>query len=277
METVSTNKSFGGVNGVYRHAAETTGCDMTFAVYTPPGEGPFPVLYYLSGLTCTHANVMEKGGAQEHASKHGIVLVMPDTSPRGVDLPGEDDAYDFGSGAGFYVNATTDPWSKHYRMYDYITAELPALIEQEFPVDAARMGIFGHSMGGHGALITAFKNPQRYRSVSAFAPIVAPTQVPWGHKAFTGYLGDADKEAWRAWDATELLPGSGWSSPILIDQGTADTFLKEQLRPELLEEAAKKLDVPLTLRLQDGYDHSYYFISTFMGDHFDHHAALLKA
>lgn len=277
METVSTNKSFGGVNGVYRHAAETTGCAMTFAVYSPPGEGPFPVLYYLSGLTCTHANVMEKGGAQEHASKHGIVLVMPDTSPRGVDLPGEDDAYDFGSGAGFYINATTDPWSKHYRMYDYINAELPALIEKEFPVDAARMGIFGHSMGGHGALITAFKNPQRYRSVSAFAPIVAPTQVPWGHKALTGYLGDADKEAWRAWDATELLPGSGWSSPILIDQGTADNFLKEQLRPELLEEAAKKLDVPLTLRLQDGYDHSYYFISTFMGDHFDHHAALLKA
>ncbi|WGF89507.1 S-formylglutathione hydrolase [Marinivivus vitaminiproducens] len=277
METVSTTKSFGGTNGVYRHAAETTGCDMTFAVYTPPGKGPFPVLYYLSGLTCTHANVMEKGGAQGHASKHGVVLVMPDTSPRGVNLPGEDDAYDFGSGAGFYVNATRAPWSKHYRMYDYVTSELPALIEKEFPVDPERMGVFGHSMGGHGALITAFKNPHRYKSVSAFAPIVAPTRVPWGHKAFAGYLGDEDKEAWRAWDATELLPGSGWSSPILIDQGTSDNFLKEQLRPELFEEVAKTVDVPLTLRLQDGYDHSYYFISTFMGDHIDHHAALLKA
>jgi S-formylglutathione hydrolase len=203
------------------------------------------------------------------------MIVAPDTSPRGVDLPGADDAYDFGSGAGFYLNATVEPWARHYRMYDYVTAELPPLIEANLPADAQRQGIFGHSMGGHGALICALKNPGRYRSLSAFAPISAPMRSPWGEKAFTGYLG-ADREAWRAWDATELAAGSGWQSEVLVDQGTADDFLANQLKQQLLQEAFAEAGIPLTLRYQAGYDHSYYFMASFMGDHLAHHARLLN-
>jgi S-formylglutathione hydrolase len=251
---------------------------MEFAVYLPPQaeHGRVPVLYWLSGLTCTWANFTEKAGAQRYAARHGLMIVAPDTSPRGVDLPGQDDAYDFGSGAGFYVDATREPWARHYRMYTYVTEEVPALIEAQLPVDAQRQGIFGHSMGGHGALVCALKNPGRYRSLSAFAPIGAPMRSPWGEKAFSGYLGD-DRGAWRAYDATVLAAGSGWHSEVLVDQGTADDFLDEQLKPQLLQDAFRAAGIPLTLRYQAGYDHSYYFMASFMGDHFAHHARLLKA
>jgi S-formylglutathione hydrolase len=252
---------------------------MEFAVYEPPAAaagGPLPVLYWLSGLTCTWANFTEKAGAQRYAAEHGVIIVAPDTSPRGVDIPGEDDSYDFGSGAGFYVDATQAPWAAHYKMYSYITKELPALINANFKVDAARTGIFGHSMGGHGALTIALKNPEHYKSVSAFAPICSPTRCPWGEKALSGYLG-ADREAWKAYDATELCKSTAWRSPVLVDQGTGDEFLKEQLKPELLSEACSAAGIPLTLRMQDAYDHSYYFMASFMGDHVAHHAKLLNA
>ncbi|SDE20057.1 S-formylglutathione hydrolase [Rhodospira trueperi] len=276
LETISEQKCFGGVQGVYRHDSAETKTPMRFAVYRPPQAeaGPVPVLWWLSGLTCTEENFITKAGAQRYAAEHGLMLVAPDTSPRGLDLPGEHDDYDFGSGAGFYVDATEAPWSAHYRMYSYLLHELPALVAAQFPMDPARQSIFGHSMGGHGALVLALRNPDRYRSVSAFAPIVAPSRVPWGEKAFTGYLGP-DRAAWAAYDATALVPESGWRTPILIDQGEADTFLDTQLTPEVFADVAGHSGVSVTLRLQPGYDHSYYFIATFMAEHVAHHAAAL--
>jgi S-formylglutathione hydrolase len=273
LETLSTVKSFGGTQGVYRHASRETGTDMTFAVYLPPQAGAagarLPVLWYLSGLTCSHANVMEKGGYQRVCAALGLILVAPDTSPRGEGVP-DDPAYDFGQGAGFYVDATQAPFTKNFRMYSYIADELPALIEERFPVDPARQGITGHSMGGHGALILALRNPQRYRSVSAFAPIVAPSLVPWGEKALAGYLGP-DRAAWRKHDAVALIEDGARIQEILVDQGTCDSFLERELRPERLRDACAAAGVPLTLRMQDGYDHSYYFIATFLEDHLRWH------
>ena len=278
IETVAENRCFGGVQGVYAHTSETTGCKMRFALYRPAQaeREPRPVLWWLSGLTCTEENFTVKAGAQRFAAERGLVLVAPDTSPRGLKIPGEDDAYDFGSGAGFYLDAVREPWAKNYRMESYITGELPALVFKHFPARADRQGIFGHSMGGHGALTLALKNPATYLSVSAFSPIVAPMQVPWGQKAFTGYLGDT-REAWRRYDATDLI-SSGRRHPgtILIDQGTKDNFLKEQLKPELFEAACKQAGQKVEIRMQDGYDHSYFFIATFMGDHMAHHAKVLN-
>ena len=278
LETLKTHRMHGGTQGVYAHQSKETDCRMEFSVYTPPqaenGE-KLPVLYWLSGLTCTWANFTEKAGAQRYAAEHGIVIVAPDTSPRGVDIPGEDDSYDFGSAAGFYLDAGQAPWSAHYRMYSYITRELPSIINAGFPVDPDRAGIFGHSMGGHGALTIAFKNPEQYKSVSAFAPISAPMRCPWGEKALSGYLGD-DRASWKAYDATELARSTAWRSPVLVDQGTGDEFLEGQLKPELLQEASSEAGLPLTLRMQEGYDHSYYFMASFMGDHIDHHASILK-
>lgn len=274
FETISIQKCFGGMQGVYRHEANETGCAMRFAVFIPPQAkiGKVPALYYLAGLTCTEENFTVKAGAQRVAAELGIALIAPDTSPRGLGYPGESDAYDFGVGAGFYVDATEDPWRNGYRMYSYISEELPALINASFPVDAARVGIFGHSMGGHGALTIALRNPQRYRSVSAFAPIVSPMRCPWGEKALTFYLG-GDRTAWRDYDATALIEDHGWNGPaILVDQGTADPFLERELKPELLREACSAKGVALELRMQDGYDHSYFFISTFVEDHLRHHA-----
>jgi len=278
LETISQARAFGGTQGVYRHDSKLTGCPMEFAVFTPPqaADGPVPVLTYLSGLTCSWENVTVKAGAQRFAASAGMLFVAPDTSPRGFDFPGEHESYDFGSGAGFYVDATEEPWSRNYRMYSYVTEELPALIAANFPADSARQGIFGHSMGGHGALVVALRNPQRYRSVSAFAPIVAPSQCPWGEKSFGGYLGN-DRATWAEYDATELIAKSGWPSEILIDQGSADDFLESQLKPELFQKACDDTGTQLTLRMQEGYDHSYYFIATFMEDHFAHHARQLKA
>jgi S-formylglutathione hydrolase len=279
VETVSDQKAFGGRQGVHKHAARETRCDMTFSLYLPPAAetGPVPVVYYLSGLTCTQENVTTKGGFQRVAGELGLAVCCPDTSPRGAGYAGEDDTYDFGSGAGFYVDATEKPWSGMYRMWSYVTEELPALIAGHFPVDIARAGVFGHSMGGHGALTVALRNPGKYRSLSAFAPIVAPTQCPWGEKAFTGYLG-ADRAAWKAHDATELVKaGARFDGTILIDQGTADGFLDEQLKPWLFEEACAEAGQPLWLRMQDGYDHRYYLMATFMEDHLRHHAAALAA
>jgi S-formylglutathione hydrolase len=279
-ECIGESKSFGGTTGFYRHRSEVCNCDMSFAVYLPPQavSQPLPVLYYLSGLTCTEKNFIEKAGAQRYAAEHGLILVAPDTSPRGVNLPGEDESWDFGSGASFYVNATEQPWARHYQMYDYVTQELPELIEREFWVRGDRTGIFGHSMGGHGALICALKNPDKYASVSAFAPIATPSQCAWGQKAFSGYLG-ADTRQWAAYDATELVKSTGGiRSAILIDQGAADSFLADgQLLPEVFATACEQVNQPLDLRRQAGYDHSYYFIATFMGDHIRHHAQILCA
>jgi S-formylglutathione hydrolase len=278
LTTLKEHRCCGGVQAVYRHESAQTRCAMEFAVYRPPQaeHRPVPVLYWLSGLTCSWANFTEKAGAQRYAAEHGLMIVAPDTSPRGVDLPGEHDAYDFGSGAGFYVDATEQPWARHYRMYSYVTEELPALIEAHLPVDAERQGIFGHSMGGHGALVCALRNPDRYRSLSAFAPIGAPMRCPWGEKALSGYLG-ADRESWRAYDATELAAASSWRREVLVDQGTADDFLAEQLKPHLLLDAFRAAGIPLTLRYQAGYDHSYYFMASFMADHLAHHARFLNA
>lgn len=277
IETVSTNKSHGGIQGVYKHASRATGTDMTFSVFVPPhAEGArLPVLWYLSGLTCTHANVTEKGEFRAACADHGVIFVAPDTSPRGDEVP-DDEGYDFGKGAGFYVNATQEPWAKHYRMRAYVEDELPALIEAEFPMaDLGRQGITGHSMGGHGALTVALRNPDRFRSVSAFAPIVAPSSVPWGEKALAGYLG-TDRAAWRAYDAVALIEDGARLPEILVDQGGTDQFLTEQLRPDLLEAACEAAGIELTLRMQPDYDHSYYFISTFLADHVAWHAARLK-
>jgi len=275
--TVSTNKAHGGVQGVYRHASVETGTDMIFSVFVPDhAEGTvLPVLWYLSGLTCTHANVTEKGEYRAACAEHGVIFIAPDTSPRGDAVP-DDEGYDFGKGAGFYVDATEEPWSANFRMRSYIEDELPALIAAEFPMaDLSRQGITGHSMGGHGALTIALRNPGRYRSVSAFAPIVSPLSCPWGEKALTGYLG-ADRSAWRAYDTCALITDGARVSDILVDQGSADTFLTEQLKPELLRDACAETGIELTLRLQAGYDHSYYFISTFMADHIAWHAARLN-
>ncbi|KRA45344.1 S-formylglutathione hydrolase [Pseudoxanthomonas sp. Root630] len=275
MERLEHRACFGGWQDVYRHRSEVLGCDMTVGVYLPPQaeQGPCPVLYWLSGLTCTEQNFITKAGAQRYAAEHGIILVAPDTSPRGEDVA-DADGYDLGKGAGFYVNATQAPWASHYRMYDYIVDELPAWVEAD-PVASGRRAISGHSMGGHGALTIALKNPGRYRSVSAFSPIVAPSQVPWGQKAFAAYLGD-DREAWKAYDTVELVGQAREKLPLLVDQGDADEFLQGQLKPELLQAAAAKAGHPLTLRLQPGYDHSYYFIASFIGEHIAHHAAALK-
>ncbi len=277
MQQVSANRMFGGSQQVWRHASAACACDMTFGVYLPPqaAAGPVPVLYWLSGLTCTHENFTTKAGAQRVAAELGIALIMPDTSPRGVNLPGEDDSYDFGSGAGFYLNAARAPWDRHYRMYDYVVDELPALVARHFPVDGARAAISGHSMGGHGALTIALQNPDRYRSVSAFAPIVAPMQCPWGQTALTGYLG-SDPAAWRQYDATELVRQRQFPGEILIDQGTADEFLAGQLKPELFAAACNTAGQPLRLRMQEGYDHSYYFVASFIADHLEFHAQALS-
>jgi S-formylglutathione hydrolase len=278
LDTVSANKSHGGVQGVYRHASHETGTEMTFSVFVPPqagGSAKLPVVWYLSGLTCTHANVTEKGEFRRACAELGLILVAPDTSPRGEGVP--DDAagaYDFGLGAGFYVDATEEPFARNYRMYSYITKELPDIVAANFPADMARQSITGHSMGGHGALTIALKNPGRYRSVSAFAPISSPLRCPWGEKALTGYLG-ADPASWRRYDATALIEDGARLPELLVDQGGADNFLEEQLKPDLLREAALKAGIPLTLRIQAGYDHSYYFISTFMEDHLRWHAARL--
>ncbi|QIL19686.1 S-formylglutathione hydrolase [Thermomonas sp. HDW16] len=276
MQRIEHRACFGGWQDVYEHASSTLDCTMRFAIYLPPqaAHGPVPVLYWLSGLTCTEQNFITKAGAQRYAAEHGIAIVAPDTSPRG-DNVADADGYDLGKGAGFYVNATQAPWAAHYRMYDYVVDELPALIEANFPVTDAR-AISGHSMGGHGALVIALRNPRRYRSVSAFSPIVAPSTVPWGEKAFTAYLGD-DREAWRQYDATALVSGGlAERLPLLIEQGDADEFLDGQLRPWLLQGAAEASGHPLTLRMQPGYDHSYYFIASFIGEHIAHHAAALR-
>jgi len=277
MKTLSTSKSFAGVQGVYSHFSSTTNCEMTFAVYTPPQakSGNCPVLWYLSGLTCSHANVMDKGEYRRAAARHGIIIVCPDTSPRGKDIPDEADNWQFGSGAGFYLNADQQPWSKNYQMYSYINEELPELIAGEFPVDTARQGIFGHSMGGHGALTIALKNPDRFSSCSAFAPIVSPSTADWSSKAFERYLG-ADSTNWADYDACSLVKSGHRFSEFLIDQGKADSFLDDGLRPWLFEDECRSAQIPLTLRMHEGYDHSYYFISTFMDDHLDWHAQRLK-
>ncbi len=282
MERVSESRSHGGVQGVYTHASGVTGTPMTFAVFVPGqaadarGAGEkLPVLWYLSGLTCTHANVMEKGEYRRACAELGVVLVCPDTSPRGDDVP-DDDAYDFGKGAGFYVDATQEPWAANFRMRSYIEDELPALVAAEFPVDLERQGVFGHSMGGHGALTVSLRNPGRFRSTSAFAPIVAPSQVPWGEKALGGYLGN-DRAAWREYDAVALIEDGARVPELLVDQGGADPFLEEQLKPHLLEAACREAGIDATIRMQDGYDHSYFFISTFMDEHVRWHAERLKA
>lgn len=280
METVSTHRAFGGVQGVYKHASAATGTDMTFSVYVPPHDpgARLPVVWYLSGLTCTHANVTDKGEFRRACADLGLIFVAPDTSPRGEGVADDPDgAYDFGLGAGFYVDATQAPFAPHYRMWTYVTQELPALVAAEFPAaDMDRQSIMGHSMGGHGALTIGLTFPDRYKAVSAFAPIVAPSQVPWGHKALGGYLGE-DRAAWRRHDAVALIEDGARVADLLVDQGDADNFLVEQLKPHLLEQACTAAGIPLTLRLQPGYDHSYYCISTFMADHLRWHAARLGA
>jgi S-formylglutathione hydrolase len=275
VETVSTNNAHGGVQGVYRHASFATGTDMTFSVYVPPhAEGAkLPVVWYLSGLTCTHANVTEKGEFRAACAELGLIFVAPDTSPRGEGVPDDPaGAYDFGLGAGFYVDATEAPYAANYRMWSYVTEELSALIAAEFPADMSRQSVMGHSMGGHGALTIGLTFPDRYKAVSAFAPIVAPGQVAWGEKALTGYLG-TDRAVWRKHDAVALVEDGARVTDLLIDQGAADSFLEGQLKPHLLEAACAKAGIPLTLRIQPDYDHSYYFISTFMADHLRWHAA----
>ena len=277
LETLSQQRCFGGIQGFYQHQSAESATLMRFAVFVPPvaEKRLVPVLYYLAGLTCTEETATVKAGAQAYASQHGLMLVMPDTSPRGAGIDGEDDDWDFGTGAGFYVDATREPWSRHYRMYSYVTDELPGIVNAHFPASAGECGIFGHSMGGHGALCIALKNPGRYRSVSAFAPICAPAQCPWGEKAFSGYLGD-DRDQWQAYDATSLVAAGTFEGDILIDQGTEDQFLTDQLHPGKFSDACARAGQRLNLRMQPGYDHSYYFIQSFMDDHIGHHAAALN-
>ena len=276
MKTVSKNISYGGTQGVYSHDSAVCGCEMTFGLFLPEEarDGPVPLLWYLSGLTCTHENAMTKANAQCWAAEHGIAIIFPDTSPRGEDVP-DDEAYDLGKGAGFYVNATRDPWAKHFRMWDYIADELPKLLGREFALDMERQSICGHSMGGHGALTLAMSLPGRFLSVSAFAPITHPTESDWGRKQLSAYLGD-DESTWRTHDSTLLMREKGFDGPVLIDQGTEDQFL-DLLMPEALAEAAAKRRQQMTFRMQPGYDHSYFFISTFMEDHVAFHADALHA
>jgi S-formylglutathione hydrolase len=277
IELVSEHGCYGGVQRFYKHASRETRGTMKFSVYLPPQSksGKIPVLYYLAGLTCTEETFPIKSHAQQAAAQLGLMLVSPDTSPREPRLPGDADSWDFGQGAGFYLDATQAPWSTNYRMYSYVTRELPEIVAQYLPADAAATGIFGHSMGGHGALTIALKNPSVYKSVSAFSPIAAPMQSPWGKKGFTNYLG-ANQETWREYDATELVARKPYPGLILIDQGTSDQFLKEQLLPEKFKAAAEKAGQKLELRMQPGYDHGYYFMQTFMADHLRHHAGILK-
>lgn len=279
IETLSEHGCFGGVQGFFRHPSAVIGLPMRFAVYLPPQakDGhPLPLLMYLAGLTCTEETFAMKAGAQQYAAEHGLILLAPDTSPRGTGVEGADAAWDFGTAAGFYLDATEAPWATHWRMESYLMHELLPLVQTQFNADPQRVGIFGHSMGGHGALTLALRHPDRFKSVSAFAPIAAPSQCPWGHKAFTGYLG-SDWRAWEAHDATKLINAGHKAPHLLIDQGLADKFLAEQLHPHLLEHACRAAEQPLTLRRHEGYDHGYYFISTFMRDHVAHHAQALKA
>ena len=278
LETVSTNMAFGGTQGVYKHASAATGTEMTFSVFVPPHHAgaKLPVVWYLSGLTCTHANVTDKGEFRKACSDLGLIFVAPDTSPRGEGVADDaDGAYDFGLGAGFYVDATEEPFAQHYKMRSYIEGELPELIAENFPADMARQGIMGHSMGGHGALTISLRNPGRFTSTSAFAPIVSPMNCPWGHKALGGYLGP-DQSAWAEYDACALIAGGARLPDLLVDQGGADNFLDEQLKTHLLTEVCNAAGQAATIRLQPGYDHSYYFISTFMADHLAWHAERLK-
>ena len=276
MEIVAESKAHGGRQLVVKHPSAATSTDMTFSIFLPPQaeSGKLPVVWYLAGLTCTHANVTEKGEYRAACAEHGLIFVAPDTSPRGEAVR-DAESYDFGQGAGFYVDATEEPWARNFRMWSYVTEELPALVAAELPADMDRQGITGHSMGGHGALTIALNHPDRFRSVSAFAPIVAPGQVPWGEKALTGYLGD-DRPAWRRHDSVSLIEDGARVEEILVDVGTADPFIEKELRPELLEAACDKAGIALTLRRQPGYDHSYYFISTFMADHLAWHAERLR-
>jgi S-formylglutathione hydrolase len=274
LKTISESRCFGGTQGIYAHDATATQCAMRFGVFLPPQaeQGRVPMLYWLSGLTCTEENFIIKAGAQRVAAELGLALVVPDTSPRGLAIPGEDASYDFGLGAGFYVDATEPPWSRGYRMYSYVADELPETVAASFPVDGARTGIFGHSMGGHGALTIALKNTDRYRCVSAFAPICSPMRCPWGEKALAGYLG-SDRRAWRPYDVTALIEDRGWSGPpLVVDQGMKDPFIERELKPELLREACRRQGIPLELRMREGYDHSYFFIATFIEDHLRYHA-----
>ncbi|MGO1117763.1 S-formylglutathione hydrolase [Rhodovibrionaceae bacterium A322] len=278
LEKVSSNRAFDGVQEVYSHPSEVCNGNMRFAIYRPDRElagEKLPMVTYLSGLTCTEDNFTVKAGAQRLASQLGLIILAPDTSPRGQNIPGEDDSYDFGSAAGFYLDATEEPWSKAYNMYSYLTKELPGVIAENFNADMDRQGITGHSMGGHGALTLHLKNPESYKSVSAFAPIVAPSQVPWGIKAFSGYLGD-DKKTWEDYDATALVTKKPSNAHILIDQGSDDPFLHEQLKPELFDQACKSAGQSCDVRLQKGHDHSYFFIATFIEDHLNHHANVLN-
>lgn len=277
IELISKSTCFNGTVAFYSHHSDSCNGKMRFAVFIPSQATtqPVPILYYLSGLTCTEENFTVKAGAQRYAAEHGLMLVAPDTSPRGAGIPEEEESWDFGTGAGFYVDATEAPWASHYRMYSYVVEELPELIATNFPVNSERQGIFGHSMGGHGALVCALRNPHKYLSVSAFAPIAAPMRCPWGRKAFSYYLG-TEIETWRQYDASELVLTANYGRPILIDQGTDDNFLKQQqLLPDIFEQACQQAGQPLKLRYQEGYDHSYYFISTFISDHIDHHASAL--
>ena len=278
MERIASNKIFGGWQNQYQHSSKVLNCDMQFSVYLPPQaeSEKVPVLYWLSGLTCTDQNFVTKAGAQKYAAKHGIAIVCPDTSPRGEAIP--DDSigdWDFGLGAGFYVDATEEPWSQHYQMYSYITQELPELVNASFNVDADRVSISGHSMGGHGALTIALKNPKSFKSVSAFSPIVSPINCPWGEKALGNYIGD-NREDWKDYDTCELVSAANTHLPILVDQGEADSFLKEQLKTELLQQSAKKAGYPIEIRYQPGYDHSYFFIASFIGEHIEFHAQYLR-
>ena len=278
LELIETHASFGGTQRIYKHESKAIGLPMRFSVFMPKeaAQKKVPALFYLAGLTCTEETFPIKAGAQRFAAQHGIALIAPDTSPRGAGVPGETDSWDFGVGAGFYVDATQEPWSKHYRMYSYVRDELRETVVGELPVDGDRLGIFGHSMGGHGALMLALRNPEIYRSVSAFAPIAAPTRCPWGEKAFSGYLG-ADREVWKQYDASELVGKATrkFAEGILVDQGLADAFLAQQLNPDVFEAACKAAGQPLTLRRHEGYDHGYFFISTFIEDHIAHHAKVL--
>lgn len=275
LEQLARHRVFEGVVSRYRHPSVSTRTDMTFSIFLPPQaeRAPVPVLYWLSGLTCTDENFVQKAGAFRLASQLGLAIVCPDTSPRGTDLPGEHDSYDFGSGAGFYVNASKAPWRDHYRMYDYVVEELPGLINHYFPVNGKR-SISGHSMGGHGALVCALRNPGAFESVSAFAPIASPSECPWGRKALGAYLG-SDQEAWKSWDASYLVRQGASKQPLLVDQGTADQFLEEQLQPKALQAACEAAGHPLELRMREGYDHSYFFVSTFVDDHLRYHSRAL--